>query len=372
MGHALDKKEELYLLLAERLNKFPEGAPINKELIELLYKLYTESEAIVGSKFATIPMAFSKILEVTKMHEGQLKATLESMAEKGLILELFKDNTVHYMLSPMVVGFFEYTFMRLPRSMNIKELAELFENYFKSSDTRKQIFAPDTPLFRTFVYENVIPFAVQTEIMGFERASEAIRQAGFGAVALCACRHKAEHLGRKCAVNAPMETCTLLGNIAQIAVRRGWAKEATVDEMLQVLQRTEEIGLVHICDNVLNKPTFICHCCKCCCDILVTANKLGVRNVNPSNFSPVYDPQNCIGCGLCMEKCPVGALTMHPSKDGCIVIRPDQHKCIGCGVCVSACPANSLEMSRNQVLTEIPGVRKELMNIIARQRGIIR
>ncbi|MGM5484286.1 MAG: DUF362 domain-containing protein [Nanobdellota archaeon] len=49
------------------------------------------------------------------------------------------------------------------------------------------------------------------------------------------------------------------------------------------------------------------------------------------------DSDKCIGCGACVEKCPVEAITM---KDDVAVI--DQDKCIDCGACKEACPQGAI------------------------------
>jgi len=51
----------------------------------------------------------------------------------------------------------------------------------------------------------------------------------------------------------------------------------------------------------------------------------------------------CIGCTLCAQHCPTGAITAHPYEQHEI----DQEKCVQCGGCRSACPHDAIEINDN-------------------------
>ena len=48
------------------------------------------------------------------------------------------------------------------------------------------------------------------------------------------------------------------------------------------------------------------------------------------------DLDACIGCGTCVDECPVSAIA---EKDGKYVINEDE--CISCGACAGACPVEA-------------------------------
>lgn len=51
------------------------------------------------------------------------------------------------------------------------------------------------------------------------------------------------------------------------------------------------------------------------------------------------DHEKCIGCGACVDVCPVGALSMDNEK---AVV--DKETCIDCGACIPECPVEAISL----------------------------
>ncbi len=369
MGHMGIAKEQVYRVLAERLNRNPVGVKINETLMEILYRMYTTTEAEIGSKFPLMPAPLEKIAAATGMPEEELRVHLNNMADKGLVIDLApRDGTQFFMLTPMVVGFMEYTFMRVTDKVPMQELAELFEQYHHQPGVAETFFGAETKMFNTWAYESLMPVEVETEVLDYERASVMIRESGGGALTMCYCRHQAQHLGKNC--DAPIEDiCTSLGRAAEWLIRRGFARPASTDELLRVLDRTEELGLVHLADNVQNSPAYLCHCCGCCCGVLKAITESGVSSAHPSNFIPAVNGDNCTGCGNCATRCHINAIEILPVPGGLERAVVNANICLGCGACIRGCQNDALGLVRRQTIYVPPRTKKDQMLQIAMQNN---
>jgi Na+-translocating ferredoxin:NAD+ oxidoreductase RNF subunit RnfB len=87
---------------------------------------------------------------------------------------------------------------------------------------------------------------------------------------------------------------------------------------------------------------YVCNCCGCCCAILRSINDWGIENsVAHANYFAVIDPEICAGCGDCIKRCQVHAIS---EGDGVSVV--DRACCIGCGLCVTGCPNEAARLER--------------------------
>ncbi len=349
MGHHLGTKNSIVPLI-DRLNKYPIGLPDNEKLRQILALLFSEEEAFIASRFPLEESTIQELTHVTRWEQGRLETKLEEMADKGLVMDLHYNDQTFYILMPGLIGFFEFTFMKQRQDLPVAELAQLMHEYLlgdPNQEMGREFFSSKTPLTRSLVYEEHIP--VSSTIATYESAREIIISADYGAIAMCYCRHKKEHLLQSCDKGAPtQEICISLGTAARFMVRRGFAEKKTTDELLAILGKARDLNLTHITDNIRYKPSFICNCCSCCCELLGGINRGFPMGVGKTNFSLHIDSESCVACGLCRKACNVIALELvdarEKEKGKGTRMEVNRDHCLGCGACISSCPTGSLSL----------------------------
>ncbi len=380
MGHLGRLKDE-YRDLLGRLERGTLALPEPEEerarggLQEILEILFTPEEAALAARLPVRPISLERLATRLGVPAEPLAARLEPMCDRGVVLDLVnpRNGKRSYMLSPPVVGFFEYSLMRAKDTIPKKRMAEALHAYTHGDPAfAREAFGHDTVIGRALVSEPALSEEPLPEVLAWERASEVVGGARQWAVSLCFCRHKAEHLGEKC--DAPMDNCLSLNGGAEFVVRRGFGRAIEKGEAMDVLARARESGLVQIADNVRSRPTFVCNCCGCCCEQLQAVSRWGLPAVNPSGFLPRRDGARCAGCSRCARACPVGAIAMEPRRDAgkrksTLAPRIDEERCIGCGVCAGACHKDALAMARGGRPRPVPANTVERVVRMALERN---
>lgn len=339
--------------LQKRLDQPPQGAPPSKTLLKILDILFTAEEADLVS---VLPINFFTVEEAAKLFKkssDETEVILNTLADKGILLDFTIGETQAYFLAVTMAGFFEFSLMRLDGRFDKKVLSELYYQYVNAEeDFITRIFSIEPSIMRAFVHENTIEKEDRAVVLDYERASHIIDTATCITVGICYCRHKMEHRGKAC--NNPQEVCLTFNKSAESLAKHGVARQISQRQAHQILEQCVELGLVQIGDNVQKSVNWICNCCSCCCDALAAYRKLGYNARITTNFLSEQGQEACTGCGDCVERCPVDAITLRKDNNSNDYACVDAARCIGCGVCVRFCPSGSRIMARRKETAFVP------------------
>ena len=346
MGHIVDPDRE-YRLLQQRLDRNVTGAPESPVFMKILRLLYSPEEAELARRLPSRPKRLDALSRRLGMPQDQLCEKLTEMAQRGVVLDFESKGRRYFALPPVVIGFFEFTFMRARDDMPMAELAHLFDEYMNGDERfARSVFQRQTQLGRSLVREEALPAGDYIEVLDWERASHIVQSASAVSVGICQCRHKASHLGKVC--DKPQRACLTFNNIAESMARCGHAQPITTGEAMSILEQCKESGLAQTGDNVQQNVTYICNCCGCCCGMIHAIKHFDIRNaIVSSNWIREVDLSKCKGCGKCAKLCPVDAIEIAEEGEGKEKRRwavCDDTLCLGCGVCYSACKFGGIIM----------------------------
>jgi ferredoxin len=363
-----------YSRLAERLNRFPQGAPVSDLLFQILGILFSEKEAGLVSLLPIKPFTAKKASQIWKYSLAESQKILDTLADQAILVDIEQNGRTVYSLPPPMAGFFEFSLMRVRQDIDQKLLSELFYQYLNvEEDFIRDLFTRgDTQLGRTFVHEPVLSGKTALHVLGYERASEIIKTASHIAIGTCYCRHKMLHVNRKC--DAPTDICMTFNTTAASLIRHRITRKVDVSECLDLLQMAYEFNLVQFGENVRENVNFICNCCGCCCEAMIAARRFGLMHpVHTTSFIPEINENTCVGCGKCVTVCPVEAMILISANDP---KNPKKKKaglnkeiCLGCGLCARACPEKAIQLKHRtqRIITPLNSTHRVV--VMAVERG---
>lgn len=354
--------------------------PITDTLINILKLIITEGELdlIMGFKRKS-SQTIEQLMKSSKLSEDEILSKVESLAKKGVIFNQPSSSGIMvYRLLPLVnVGIFEYTFMKkLEFSDKEKQLAKLFEDLFKevqgsiqdTYDITIDFLKSLPPVDRTIpFYENVstgkdieikINESIEVpkeSIVPAQKIEGIVKKFEHIAVAHCFCRHHKDILGEPCKQTDERENCFTFGKSAKHVVQQGFGRFISQNEAIKIMKEAENSGLLHKAYHpnfdITKDETSICNCCKCCCGNSIESQIAPISN--STNFLSDINQDICVGCGTCVDKCPLNAIKLNADNKA----ERMEEICIGCGICAHYCPEAAISLLEGRRTVFIPPPR---------------
>jgi Fic family protein len=100
--------QSAYHRLADRLNRFPQGAPPSSLLFKILKILFEKREAELVSLLPIKPFTAKSAADIWRMPEINARAVLNRLADKALLVDFDEGGDIRYVLPPPMAGFFEF------------------------------------------------------------------------------------------------------------------------------------------------------------------------------------------------------------------------------------------------------------------------
>ena len=377
-------EEEIYERLKDWLNNTWYGIPEAEELMPLLKASYTPKEASLLTGLSFKGMNLDELAELKQMDPETLGQRLDQMAEKGLVFRTISGDSARY--SPNETFFVNYRAAFWPgrSDARTKAMAPLanqyyYHGYFDKWDKTRHKGLRALPINATIEDPR--------EVLPYEEVRKVLDQHDYFTVSICPCRHRKNVDPDFPVSEHPMEVCLHFGRLGHYIVENNMGREITREETEEILRKSAEAGLVHGVANVQDLPDTICNCDPECCLYFEAIHKLKHKEgMTSSNYRVHVNCDTCIGCGLCVKRCPMDALHLGAcpeAKDRVTLIETEGDKenkelknkkgkiaelesdlCIGCGVCAYKCPSNSLSLQKLAKISHPPKDMREYMKLI--------
>jgi ferredoxin len=351
-------ESDAYRKLQEHLDKMPVGYPATQSGVEinLLKTIFTHEEARVATHLDYKHKTVDQIFETAQAEVGsreELTRILDGIVAKGGIARREREGQKQYAVIPLVLwGIYEYQLKRIS-----PEFLHNFGQYLQS-EFGYELATSRLPKMRVIPVEESIE--IEHQVATYDELRHLVEQAGDHlAIQECICRKVNDLQGKNCQATERREVCMSLGDLADLYIDEGWGRAISQEEALEIARKNEAEGLVLMPGNE-QEAAFICACCGDCCGMLsMIQNFPRPADVVASNFYAQVNTELCTGHGICVQRCPMDAVTLEEA-----VASIDLGRCIGCGLCVPTCPESAMLLVKKAFETVPPETEEDLFEMI--------
>lgn len=320
------KKENYYIKIAEYF-KFGKS----KSLLSLLQDIFSEKEAEVIS---LLPATSLNVAEKINLSNKEVKKILIDLFYRGIVIVENLNGEDLFKIPEDVGVFMDLVLFDLNRySKKGKSFYDRWKEFYnKEYLIQKAVNEEDLGL-RVIPINKSFQVKEYSRIQTLEDIKKILENAKIISVENCACRTRE----RNC--EYPLEVCLGLNDLAEYCIERNIGRKISLQEALDIVEWTENKGLVHMTSNSDN-PNVICNCCTCCCSlmkaVLETDNK---KALTKSRYRVQIDNNLCDNCLICTKICHFKCLINKGGK-----LYQDIENCYGCGLCTSVCPQKAIKL----------------------------
>lgn len=342
----------VYVRMRNRINRIGKGIGSipSANSYEMIMELWSEEDA---ENYLKMPLhqAFTAANYAVEagITEEAASAILEDQAHRNLIWRMVRGDQPYYALMPYINGFWE--FGELDRALHgtMEDVAKFDSLGISGTDPNSNGYDTTFPLFRSYpISKDVVEGG---ELHPYEDWRAIIKRHKTITVSPCQCRTMWQALGVPYPEEHPMNTCLSLGEMAEYFIENDIGKQITQDEAIAIVEDIISKGMVveAIC---AKNPDIIC-----CCHSDSCGNLMGFRGIDGKGacakyynaYTLAYDKDKCLKCGLCVDKCPMHAISQ--GEDGYVVL---DDACVRCGQCVPVCPGKARILKAIPDYPELP------------------
>jgi electron transport complex protein RnfB len=356
-------EREPYEKLIAWLRKAWWGLPDSEHLMPTIKAFFSPEEAKLLTGIPFSGRTLEELAEMKGMAPAELASRLDALARRGAVWRSQKQGSIRYSLNDAFFVFMRGPYWASDPDEATKATARPFNKYFYDG-FMDQFAKAHTKGLRAIPIDRTVEDP--RRILPYEDVIRFVDSQDYCTVSYCPCRQRKRLDPDSEVCDHPMEVCLHFGRLGHYIVENGLGREITREETKEILTQAAESGLVHAISNWQEGADTICNCCKCCCLFFEAYHVLKhSKSHDVSNYQVRTSQETCKACGLCVERCPVGALRLEDSpmaanKKG-KAAKADIEKCIGCGVCAYKCPTRSLVLVRREKTSEPPRDVREWM-----------
>lgn len=255
---------------------------------------------------------FANIAKRAGMGKEHARELLHELTEIGLLVQVIipKVNIELYLQPLYTPGVFEFLLLNEKFCRAHPEIAYAFEQHATDSQVEHAMNTPmGAGIMRVIPVESAIPAEAQQ--IDNEKVSMYIEKNEGHLCALpCQCR-RVRKLMNEGAGDLDESFCLFMGHPADMFIRLGRGKALTKEEAYKMIEHVEAVGCVHQITTLENGQTFaICNCQPESCLALGVTQYFNTPQTSKSNYVAEIDPDKCVACGQCTDKCANNAIKM--------------------------------------------------------------